>query len=97
SLGNNRRRPNATTRLNEQYLRLAIHVPSSGTMATTDRPGARIDHHQNGEAIKKNRCSQPIVCTSSIRPLLRYSLRASATCVDDTVLLPKIERGSTTP
>lgn len=30
-------------------------------------------------------------------PLLRYSMRASATRVDDTVLLPVIDRGSTTP
>src|SRR3546814_1029805 len=35
--------------------------------------------------------------TSSIVPLLRYSMRASATCVDSTVLEPVIERGSTTP
>src|SRR5690606_6536794 len=34
---------------------------------------------------------------SSIVPLLRYSMRASATCVDDTVPAPLIERGSMTP
>src|SRR5690606_20192773 len=57
--------------------------------------GAR--HGQNGAMFRKKRCSQPMVWTSSITPLLRNSIRASATCVDDTVLLPVIERGSTTP
>src|SRR5690606_19524396 len=52
---------------------------------------------QNGAMLRKKRCSQPIVWTSSITPLLRYSMRASATWVEDTVLLPVIERGSTTP
>src|SRR5690606_9882888 len=54
-------------------------------------------HDQNGEAIRKKRCSQPMVCTSSMTPLLRYSMRASATWVDETELAPVIERGSTTP
>src|SRR5690606_10199715 len=54
-------------------------------------------HGQNGDAIRKKRCSQPMVCTSSMTPLLRYSMRASATWVEDTELAPVIERGSTTP
>src|SRR5690606_29856462 len=52
---------------------------------------------QKGEIFRKNRCNQPMVCTSSMRPLLRNSIRASATWVEDTVLEPEIERGSTTP
>src|SRR5690606_19869327 len=58
------------------------------------------EHHglcQNGEILRKKRCNQPMVWTSSMTPLLRNSILASATCVDDTVLLPVIERGSTTP
>src|SRR5690554_5458823 len=52
---------------------------------------------QNGEILRKKRCSQPMVWTSSITPLLRNSILASATCVEATVLFPEMERGSTTP
>src|SRR5690606_22849427 len=52
---------------------------------------------QNGDILRKKRCSHPMVCTSSMTPLLRNSILASATCVDDTVLFPVMERGATTP
>src|SRR5690606_8054895 len=41
--------------------------------------GCRAGHDQNGAIFRKKRWSQPMVWTSSMTPLLRNSMRASAT------------------
>jgi hypothetical protein len=41
---------------------------------------------QNGMKVRKKRDSQPMTWAESMKPLALYSMRASATCVEVTVL-----------
>ncbi len=61
------------------------------------RPRQEPHSHQIGITDRKKRVSHPVVCTRSMSPASRTCIRASATCVELTVLPGMIVSGSTTP